>query len=351
MNVSELFELTYWIDDNIVRTQIPQKYQNLYGILQQYTQPNHPKQPFETQKNDLINSLEKVPLDQLTKDQINFLCELGIAEAVGNDGIQTLEDILYKNVIDVATSAQKIQQIFQKINKGIDKSKKIKEGLDGCVSKERYEEENEVLMRVNFTGNAAMLNIVDFHKCGEIWLDIGRGIAVAHDSSPEEVKIVGATKGSIIFELAVARIIANTASNIVFKALEFAEKILNIRIKAEELRSLKLKNDKIARELEKEADNEKKGGIEEISAEIIKEIGLQKKDNVGDKINALKKAVEKLVDFIDRGGEVDFVISKEEVVDNEEDKTHQQYNKELRIKFQEIRKLENKIKLIEYKAP
>ena len=119
MNVSELYDLTYWIKSEIVKTQILQKYQALHSILQQHAQPNQQKQPFDTQKDDLINTLKSVPLHKLTKDQLLFLRELGIAQVVGDEGISQVEDILYKNVIDVATSAQKLSQIQQELKKGI----------------------------------------------------------------------------------------------------------------------------------------------------------------------------------------------------------------------------------------
>jgi len=112
MNVSELFDLTHWVSDEIVATQIPEKYEALQAILQQHSQPNQPKQPFETQKNDLTETLNNVPLRKLTKDQLLFLHELGISQAVGEEGIKVIEDILYKNVIDVATSAQKLREII-----------------------------------------------------------------------------------------------------------------------------------------------------------------------------------------------------------------------------------------------
>ena len=111
MNVSELFDLTHWVTDEIVSTKIPQKYQTLQTILQQHSQPDQKKQPFEDQKNDLTEALKNVPLRKLTKDQLLFLHKLGIAQAVGEEGIDVIEDILYKNVIDVATSAQKLKEI------------------------------------------------------------------------------------------------------------------------------------------------------------------------------------------------------------------------------------------------
>lgn len=343
MNVSELYDLTYWITREIEKTQIPQKYQTLQTILQQHSQPNQQKQPFDSQKEDLLNTLRNVPLGQLTRDQLEFLSHLGIAQAVGEEGINTIEDILYKNVIDVATSAQKLQQMLQKVSQGIAKSNQIKEGLTDCVTEEEYEAENEVLMRVSFTGHALMSNVTDFKSWGSIWYDIGRGIAMAHNVSPEEIKIVGATKGSIIIELAVIASIATTTSGIILAALKVAEKVIDIRTKAEELRGLKMRNDKFAKELEKEAENEKKAGIEEITGAVAQE--LQLKDGEGDKAKALDTAVKNLVNFVEKGGIVDFVIpeAKEEEEGNEDE------NQKLRVAFQEIRKLEKKIALLEHK--
>lgn len=344
MNVSELFDLTHWITKEIEKTQVPQKYQVLQTILQQHSQPNQQRQPFESQQEDLINTLRKIPLGQLTRDQLDFLSHLGISQAVGEEGIQQIEEILYRNVIDVATSAQKLQEILQKVSQGVAKSNQIKEGLTDCVIEEEYEVENEILMRVSFTGHALMSNITDFKSWGIIWHDIGRGIAMVHNATPEDIKIVGATKGSIIIELAVIASIATTTSGIILAALKVAEKVLDIRTKAEELRGLKMKNDKFSKELEKEAENEKQSGIEEITGEVVKELKL--KDGEGDKIKALDIAVKNLVNFVEKGGVVDFVIPESEEEEGEEDE-----NKNLRVAFQEIRLLEKKISLLEHKNP
>lgn len=343
MNVSELFELTHWITREIEGKQILQKYQTLQSLLQQHSQPNQQKPSFESQKNDLIDTLLSVPLGQLTRDQLDFLYHLSIANSVGEQGVEIIEDTLYKNVIDVATSAQKLATIIQKINDGINKSNQIKSGLTDCVIEEEYETDNEILMRVSFTGNALMSNVTDFKAWGSIWYDIGRGIAMVHNASPEDVKIVGATKGSIIIELAVIASIATTTSGIILAALKVAEKVLDIRTKAEELRGLKMKNNKFASELENEAENEKQAGIEEITDGVVKILNI-KKSGEGDKVKALDTAVKNLVNFIEKGGIVDFIIPEDEEGEDVENK-----NEDLRLAFQEIRRLEKKLSLIEHK--
>jgi len=343
MNVSELFNLTNWITQEIEVVQVQQKYQKLQTIIQLHAQPNQQRQPFETQKDDLIQTLKSVPLDQLTKDQLAFLEQLGISDAIGEEGIDIIEDILYRNVIDVATSAKKFAEITNKIKQGLSKSNQIKAGLTGCIFEEEYESKGEILMRVSFTGHASMGNVKDFKSWGSIWYDIGRGIAMVHNASPEDIKIVGATKGSIIIELAVIASIATTTSVIILAALKVAEKVLDIRKKAEELRGLKLKNDKLAIDLEKEAENEKEYGIEQITGEISKQLKI-KENGEGDKIKALDTAVKNLVNFIEKGGIVDFVVPE-----CEEDEEENDSNAELRVAFQEIRQLEKKIERLEYK--
>lgn len=344
MNVSELYNLTGWITKEIEETQVPQKYQALQTIIQQHAQPNQPRQSFESQKEDLIETLRKVPLGKLTRDQLSFLEQLGIANAVGENGIGEIEEVLFKNVIDVATSAQKLAETLQYIQQGLSKSNQIKAGLVDCDFEEVYESENEILMRVSFTGHALMENVKDFKSWGNIWYDIGRGIAMVHNASPEDIKIVGATKGSIIIELAVIASIATTTSGIILAALKVAEKVLDIRKKAEELRGIKLKNDKVAKDLEKEADNEKKHGIEQITGDIANKLNINS-NGEGDKIKALDTAVKNLVNFIEKGGIVDFLVPDgEDPEDGESDN-----NAELKIAFQEIRQLEKKIELLEYK--
>lgn len=350
MNVSELYELTNWIDSEITNRRIVRLYQQLHSILQQNTQPNQPKAPFEEQKNNLIAALRDVALDRVTKDQFEFLGKLGIADAVGEAGVLALEDVLFKNVIDVATSAQKINEQIQKLSEGVSKSTQIKNGLAGCVSVDEFEAKEQVLMRVSFTGHASMSNISDFKNWGSIWYDIGRGISMAHGMTPEDIHIVGATKGSIIIELAVAYGIAATTSSIILKALRVAERVIEIKTKAAELRTLQLHNDKLAKDLEKEAEKEKERGIEDISAQFLEKLKI-KKDGEGDKANALDKAVKNLVNFIENGGEVDFVLPEDEgsAEGDEPENEDRQQAKELRIAFEEIRRLEKKIELLEHK--
>ncbi len=161
-----------------------------------------------------------------------------------------------------------------------------------------------------------MSNIVDFKECGATWYDIGRGIAMAHNTPPEDIKVIGASKGSIIIELGIAATIAGTVSGIILAGLQVAEKVIDIRKKVEELRGLKLTNDKIALDLEKEAEIEKQAGIDSISKQYVLELKIDSSSE-GDKVVALNNSIKKLINFIERGGIVDFVAPEKPDEDND----------------------------------
>lgn len=343
MNVTELYNLTLWVEENITKTQIPQKYQALQQILQQNTQSGQ-QQPLESQKNDLFETIKNVPLKQLSKEQLTFLHALKIAQSIGEEGISIIEDIFYKNVIDVATTARKMQETYQNLTTGIKKLNQVKAGLEGYVTQEEYEVENEVLMRITFTGHAELSNVVHFKDWGKIWYEIGRGIAIAHNTAPEEVKIIGATSGSIVIELATIPAIAATTATIIYSALKLAEKVLDIKKKAEEIKNLQLQNKKLASDIAKEAEKEKEKGIEEITVLIVEQLSIKKTEE-GDKVLELDKAIKHLVNFIESGGEVDFVLP-ENGESQDDDNSATEYKK-LKEQIQEIHLLESKLKLLE----
>jgi len=348
MNVIELYRLTNWVNEEIVNEKLPQKYSQLHSVLQQNTQANQPKAAFETQKNDLIKAISDIELMKLTKDQLSFLDELGILSAFGQHGVEQIENILFRNSLDIATAAQNIQGIMGKLNEGIRKIKLISDGLEGCIHDDSDEDIDEVLIRVSFLGDAEISNVKDFKEWGAQWHDIGRGIAMACNATPEDIKIIGAAKGSVILELLTNPQIATTIGGIIWGSLKVAEKVLDIRKKASEIRQIDLTNkqlEKNASDLEKTAGAEKETGIKNIIALQVKELSL-KKNGDGEKITALEKSITNLVDFIEKGGEVDFVVPEEE--NAEEESSDESCYTRIREQAQEIRSLEDKLKLLEH---
>jgi len=343
MYIQELYALTLWVQEEVVKKQILQKYQQLVKVLTENNQPNRQKQPFDAQKIALFEALNNMNLIVLNEEQQVFLNKLNILNIFGKTAVEELEDILYKNALDIATATKKINEKYILLNQGIARINKIKEGLAGLVEIEEHIIDKAII-RVHFDHDASINNITDFKKWSATWYEISRGITMVHGASPEDISVIGANKGSIIIELATAYAITKTLSEIILKVLKVVEKVYDIRKKAEEIRGMKLSNDKIANELEKEANNIKKTDVEA----IVDSISETESVSDGEIKTNLSKAITKLLDFVDKGGEIDFTLPDDADEEEPEDKEKNDLKQLLRTKFQEIRLIEDKLKQVEY---
>jgi len=66
---------------------------------------------------------------------------------------------------------------------------------------------------------------------------------------PEEIKILRASEGSVILVLVVVYAFADTIGEIILKGLRIAGRVLYIKKKAEELKTMKLINEQIVKDL------------------------------------------------------------------------------------------------------
>ena len=350
MQIDELYDLTTWVQVEIVDGLVVQSYQNLLAILTHNAQPGNPKQSFEEPKNTLIQALKKVPLNTLSTGQLEILELIGIAEHVGLSGVEELEDILFRNALDIATSVSKVNVFLNNITAGVQWASQAKSSLEKVITaSEVHKLDDKVLLRIHFQKDAHLSNLTEFKGWGISWYDIGRGIAMANGASPEDLTVEGASKGSIIITLATTYGIAHTTSEIILKALKVVEKVYDIKKKAQEVRQLQLENDQIQISLEDEAKKVKDSGVETITNETVKELGIDNK-NDGDKVNALNKSISLLVDFIDKGGEVDFVIPDEaDLPEGDAEDKNKSTREKLRVVFSEVRKIDKKLQQIEHK--
>ena len=346
MQIDELLILEQWFQTQVKKPQIPKKYQQLHVVMQQNAniRNNQQKTSFDNQTSELLKALSLVKFNTLSIEQINLLEKLKIKNLLGTKGVEVVEEILYKNQLDIVAASQKVGENLNIINQAVSRFDQIKSTFADLYTIQEAEEipEGNVLMRVYFQGNASMKSIIEFKKFGSQWYDIGRGISMASNGSPEDVKIIGAQKGSVILELAVIAGIATSISTILLGGLKVAEKSIDILKKVEELKTLKLSNKKIVSDLEKEAIKEKQEGIKLIVSEAIKKHGLDQEAQ-GDKINALEKAVTNLISFTENGGKVDFIQPKED--ENKEQKNLVEFRKNCT----QIRQIEAKLKFIEHK--
>lgn len=351
MQITELLKLTKWFDENITENGVPQKYTSLYNKMNQNIRRNNNQQlvPFEQEKENLISAIENINFQNLSLEQIEFLEQLEITDLIGSIGAVKIEETLVQNNLDIATATKKVKEYSDLIAKAKTTIDELQATLSKSFDIEETDEvdDDKVLMRVYFQNDVAIDNLTDFKKLSASWYDIGRGIAMAQDKSPEDFNIIGAKKGSIIIEMAVVYGLAKTVSKILLESLKVADRFVSVLKQVEELKGLKLANKKIALELKKEAEKEKENGTATILETAVADLQLNTEQN-GDKITALEKSIRKLINFTQGGGIVDFVQPNEP----EEDDTDEIRDEiqQLKNNISEIRLLENKIKLLENKV-
>lgn len=349
MQIEELFDLTSWIEKQIVDKQVQKTYTDLHNILSHNALPNTSKQSFETQKEVLIKLLQGVQLSLLSTGQLEVLTEIGIAPLVGDEGVSLLEELLFRNVLDIATTVTKVGSNIDVISSSTEWSRVTRAQLQRIINVDEVrDQDDEAILRVHFQKEAHLSNVTEFKEWGKNWYEIGRGIAMAHGAAPEDLKVIGASKGSVILTLATSYAIAKTASFIILEALKVIEKVYDIRKTAEEVKQLKLNNQAAAAALERAAEEEKDIGKATILNKVIEQLALNQADD-GERINTLEKSVKQLVNFIEKGGEVDFLVQDEAEANLEEEDAAANTREELRIIFKEVRQIERKLNLISFK--
>jgi hypothetical protein len=349
MQIQELLKLIEWVEKNVKKNQIPQKYTNLISGMTQNVNArnNQPKQSFDTHREALVTSLPLVSFENLTIEQIKLLEKFEIKNALGTRAVEIIDDILYRKGMDIASAVQDITEISKKINSSVLKLDEIEKSLIGVVdaSDETEVPKDSVFMRIYFSGDSSITDVTELKRLAGVWYDIGRGVAIANNQSPEDFKIIGASKGSVVLELVVIAGMATSISTILLAGLKVTEKVLDILKKVEELKAMKLGDKEIVSGLKKEAENTRVEGIKKITTEITTKLKI-KEDGESDKIIALEKSVKNIIEFTEKGGAIDFI--QPEDLDEESEGVNKEL-REFRENCTKIRLLEEKIKLLEEK--
>lgn len=344
MQVEELIGFLDWLDQEVRKTKLTDLYKQLSSVLSKNAAANQSKEPFEDQRTKLIEAVLNVRIELLNDSQKRFAENIGLLSLVGPKAKDIIEDTLYKNYLDIATAANKIKEFHDSLNAILKKMAQVSEGL-----KEYFDasppDYQEALVHIRFQYDSSINNIVDLKKWGNAWHEIARGITLAFDLPPEEVKVVGASRGSLVYDFAVGYIIAKMLTSVTLGVLKVAERALDIRKKAEEIRMMKLSNDKAAKELESEAERIEKEGCNEVLDVIKKERKLD-----GEQETAMTNAINKIFEFLSGGGIIDVHIKKPTDDDDTEEKDQQdkrQLQVDIEETYKEIERLQNKLLLLQ----
>lgn len=203
MQIAEAYGLAEWINEEIVGAKVIQNFDALYNAVNQNaTRPqNQPMQPFEDQRAALVDTISSVNLNSLSLSQLEALDTLGIKANIGAAGVAKLAELL-TNTLDIALVAERINEFKNEIATGIAKAAAIKIALEPLIETEELDVDHDsVLTRVIFEHEASIDDIAKLKSWSSKLFDIGRGFAIVQGQTPQDIRVVGASKGSLIFEL------------------------------------------------------------------------------------------------------------------------------------------------------
>ena len=270
---------------------------------------------------------------------------MGVGDLVGKQGDSWLSKTVRAMTYDPATTFQEVQQAAQRISEAKRKLIEFKSAATtvGLKSSQRIDAPTPYLINVIFTGGASIKNVRDWKKTATDWELIVSGVAGVLDEKPEEIAVIGATNGSIIFTLSATLGVTKLLATISKHIASIANDYQDFQLKREDLERSRLMTDVIRNEfsrLEKDRRIEGKNTI-------LSAVKAHVPNAMPEALTKLEKAIDKHISFSESGGEVDFItppMPDDEVINF--DDSIAETVQELRDLIQEYRNEKRNTKLL-----
>lgn len=356
MQVSELIHLHDWFQYNVVNKGIIDKYTALHQVLQNNinasSQPANQRnraqlKAYQSELDDLLGTISNVDFRTIGVAQESLLDSMNVIALIGSRGHSELSkaSVNSLDLVSFNTYCSGAVTTLNKCNQNLSNLKaQLREVFAGSdVIESDFDPNSEVMLRVHFQGNSSLSNVELFESWGKQWKFIIDHTGTPYDTSSQDVKIVGASKGSVILELIVAASpYAVAFGGLITWALSTINSTLEIRKKRKEMESvdMDLEIKKVILEQLQTAENKiKQDAIDQKVSEISNEVG----NLDGDATNKLSSAVRKFFNFIDGGGSIDIVTESEVDEENVADEI-----KQLRENFGEAKLIQENLKALEH---
>lgn len=344
MEVSQVVQLSDWLDENL--KDVTPKYSALVSVLQNNSQQPS-QQPVTEPLKDLSRALADMQTSELSTLQVGVLEELDVAKLVGKQGKVWLNHRVRATTYDPATTFQSVQKGQQKLEETqrLLTEFKTSAGKVGFQDADYIDAPTPYVFNVIFQEDAAIKNVRDWKKTATDWeLIIGGVTAVAGEKS-EDVAVVGAQNGSIIYTLSATPVVTKILATVSKHIASIANDYLDFELKREELRRSRMMSDAIEKDLKRQ-ENERRESGKAVILEAVKEIVPNAKP---EEIAKLEKAVDRHIKFSEDGGDVDFVLPPElDVEADDYDEDLAQTVEDVRELIQDYRSETQKTKLLTY---
>lgn len=323
METKEMYQLARWYRDNIidlnVETSLNKTKKAITNTLSSNHQPYLKLQSIREYLDAHIAVLSEIDLDALSFDDIEILEKLGLKYLVLSSAIPSLHKVSEQgDVQEIAARISDSLQTLQPINIEFVNFLNAFEIIFGSTPDvEGTDHHGKVLTRVRFHNDAFISNVVNLSGWTTKWNTIARGYSMALGQAPETFEVVGASKGSIIFDLLLdfetVKLFSET-----FNLL--AETVFNVAemygaIKAVEF--MKGSNPDLYKQtvehIKAEAEKSHEEMTEQVADKLLEKLQQDGFHRSGEVKESLKRSVKELDNFVNKGGDIDFRTESEEV--------------------------------------
>lgn len=336
MQVHELVEVAEFLKRFLAEKSLAQEYKNLANCVQQASNNQEPQQ--------VDKQLEKIREIHLEADKLSLspsktklMEEFGAQDLLGLTALKRIDEIFQKHRAHPQGLIQAINHLESKTQQLSKRSSSLVSSLDPLIESigidEDETEDGEGKLWLYFADGSSVNTIEDLEKVAEVWKQILHHFSRMPDASDEAGRILYIRKHSPLeMELAAnLHLLAPLAFGIHWVLKEIKHVIIILQ-EAEKLKGMKIKNE-IIEDLRKEADEHRKR-IADHAAKKIKE----KFTADSEAEAAAKKALIKIIDFVENGGRLDIDLKKEKSSDSENEEPEGEETIELKGFIEDIRK-------------
>jgi len=302
MHLAELDQLLLWIEANIAAADVVATFERLESQLDSNMKPNNETVSLEPAFQALRSTLAAVPIYQLNASQQHFLGCLGLGEHIGGLAGERMAALRVQTNIDPATVLQRIRAARESVMKGVAQARNIRAAVGDCWPEQPAAAEG-VVARFTFAGRSSISDVEGLKQWSEKLYLIGYGFSMAHGETAQDVRIVRAGTGSVIFDIAGNLEVIKTIADTLLGIAQLGASLAALRLTKKQLEGQGPDFDDVAALIEQKIDERLQSGVEQIAETAIDSTGA-----TGDAANALRVAVRETNSLIASDGEIDIYL-------------------------------------------
>jgi hypothetical protein len=161
-----------------------------------------------------------------------------------------------------------------------------------------------VVIHLHFGSEAKISEVAELKRWSNDWYEIARGITACVDGKPEDIRIIGASTGSVILTLVAIATTAKLLASISVSVAQILQQIQTVQMHKEDYRHKKIINQKIEDGFRDAIDHIRSHAAENVVKQVIGHTASELSPEIE---SQLKLAIEKFIVYTEKGGEIDLI--------------------------------------------